>query len=291
MGVAAAEERLKHGRLIVLGDPDTGVAQLESDALGIGPHGQRDGAAVGSELDRVGEQVEQDAFELHPVAGHVGNVGRHLHGRSEVTPEVDLETVPRLVGELLHIDLDAYHCNVVGLDLVQAQKIFDEVLQAATVADQTADQVALRGSEIAILAVGEQLGVAEDAGHRGAELVASGCDEGTALGFEGPEALDRLSLLTHSIAEQILGLAPSTDLVAHNDVAVDLPLGVVQGAHPHGVDPVLARRLREGPVLGVVETTFGTPGSPGPHEVGWSSSRRRRSLDRARPGQRGSRCE
>ncbi len=58
-----AVEAMKDQRLLLLLDPGAGIGDFQHHAGRVRQHADRDRTAIGRELDRVGDQVEQDALD------------------------------------------------------------------------------------------------------------------------------------------------------------------------------------------------------------------------------------
>jgi len=129
---------------VVGADADAVVGDLHVDLLGVGVavgHRHADAAAVGRELDRVGQKVEHDLPEAQRVAdvrrvGHVGRrgvefdlllgrgAGEHAHGALHLVDDVEGQLVEQ---------------QAVGLDLVKVEDVLDErAHEAAALGDQLA---------------------------------------------------------------------------------------------------------------------------------------------------------
>src|ERR1700674_2057516 len=66
-------EFLEQAAEVRLGDPDSGVGDRDLDGLVMALRGDRDGSAVGRELDRVGDKVEQHLPQLARIRLHLAS--------------------------------------------------------------------------------------------------------------------------------------------------------------------------------------------------------------------------
>ena len=205
-----ADARVGHGEL------QAGQSLLLDDA---GP--DADGAALGGELEGVGEQVAQDA--LH-VVGREPDVlavvlGRHAELQAAAAGGLG-ETLYAAGDELQGVALLYIEGELVGLDLIERDEFIDERLHLAGVLDGHGQVGAVL---LAQLLTGDAAQGGDDERQRRLELMADGGEE-VELG-----AVDLLDLgLLH---------AGQLHLVARPHAAVDdAPCHVDQGGGQEGIE-------------------------------------------------------
>ncbi|HKP04767.1 MAG TPA: hypothetical protein VJU77_15550 [Chthoniobacterales bacterium] len=144
--------------------------------------GQRHIPAVG-ELDRVVDQVRKDLTQAHRIANHVighpsGNIGRELK-TFLVGPERErFEQVPDAISET---ETDIFQLHLAGFDLGKIQDIVDQPKERMSGGFRHVEILPLGAIETRFE---DQVRHADDAVHRGANLVAHVRDE-FALGPAG----------------------------------------------------------------------------------------------------------
>ena len=123
-------ETFENALLLVLRNADAGVADREAETPLATLQGDADDAAVGRELEGVGEQVREHHFEEHPIDGqrlafqlraedivHVAVLGHLLEHREDLGDDgIDI----------LHGDLHLEHLQ---LGLAVVQQLVDDVQQ------------------------------------------------------------------------------------------------------------------------------------------------------------------
>ena len=180
-----------------------------------------DRAAVLGELHRVAEQVDQHPLELGAVAEH----GHRLAGRS--TLERQVATRQQRPHRLLAVADERRPGRPgsrstrtrPGVEAAEHQQVVADHDQPLAVAGDGLQQRQLVRQRLDDRAVGEHLGVADDAGHRRAQLVADGRDE-LVLGLvELAQPLDRRALLVERRDQHLLAVPLLGDVAADAQVA------------------------------------------------------------------------
>ena len=178
------------GRLGV--ESDAGVDDRESDP-GVGGgeigavHAERDRAPVG-ELDGVAEEVEEDLTEARRVAEEGGRQTRiELGGQGEgLGRGAGAQHVENGAEGGVRGEGDALKLQAAGLDFGEVEDIVEEVEKGVGRGGGGVQMLALRGNERGVAHNAEH---AEDAVHRGADLVAHRRQE-IALGLTGGVGAD-----------------------------------------------------------------------------------------------------
>ncbi len=162
----------------------------------------RDGAALGRELDGIRDEIVEQLSEPNSIAAY----GRH---RREPRDELDLllgRARTRCLDALAHdqpeIDRFILERKLAGLDLGDEEQISDEAQQSPGVALDDGEKLALVLGDLAGLTFEHELEVAENRRQRCAELVRDEGDELVLHRVEGPQLL----VLTLKRLEQLLAL-------------------------------------------------------------------------------------
>ena len=229
-------ELLGHAVAVVL--EDEGVVAEVGDAGGRLVDRQRDLAAVGGVLDGVGHDVHEDLLDAAGIADDPLVV--HAHDRHAEGVAVGLDLRPghrqRPVDELGQVELLLDELHLAALDLVHVEELVDERQQVVRGVRDLPQAV---GHALAVVQVclGDR-GHADDAVHRGADVVAHAGEE-VALRFAGGlRGIDRL-------AQGLLHLALVAHLVVHVLEAADDAEGAVAHLHAGELDVVVALALLE----------------------------------------------
>ena len=153
-------ETFENALLLVLRNADAGVADREAETPLATLQGDADDAAVGRELEGVGEQVREHHFEEHPIDGqrlafqlraedivHVAVLGHLLEHREDLGDDgIDI----------LHGDLHLEHLQ---LGLAVVQQLVDDVQQFEAVAVATylsavpCSRISCKGESISVSGV------------------------------------------------------------------------------------------------------------------------------------------
>ena len=164
-------------------DADAGVGHLEAQPAGAGRCQAHIHPALGGELDRVAQQVQQDLLQAHAVAQHLpGRGGVHVDGQLQALAAGPIghhvrHTLQALRGQ----ELDGIELHLAGFDLGEVQDVVDQLQQlAAGIKD--APQVVLLARRQRVSA--HQVRKTQHRVHRRADLVAHVGQEG-ALGLVG----------------------------------------------------------------------------------------------------------
>ena len=210
---------------LLLGDADAGVDDRELQAAAIVPvfqrHHLQDDMAVVGELDGVADQVHQDLAQAAGIAVYAlravgGEIEHQLHllvdGRGH-------QQVADLVGGDLKIEIQRLQLEPAGLDLGEVEDVVDDGQQGLAGLVDGGHIVGLLGIQRRLA---QQLGHAQHAVHRGADLVAHGGEE-FRLGAGG--GLGLLLGLEQGLLDQLL-----LGDVGHDQGEV-LLIGVVEQLH------------------------------------------------------------
>ncbi len=206
-GGGGAVEAIEEARDVLGLDAVPGVLDGDGDRGRGGLRLEPDRAAAGGELDGVGQQVEQDAFEVVRAPEH-GGCGRHA-AHLEVDPPGLGEGDHRssyVVDEPVQSDtLRCGGCSVLGVRPGEQEEVLDEQRETICVARHGREHTSLLVGDVSQLTCPQELEVADDAAERGAELVR---DVGDQLVLEAVCSLeheDRLLLLLEGMGLQERG--------------------------------------------------------------------------------------
>ena len=179
------------GAALGLGDRIVGLLELLEQLLLIGGIDSRPGVvhrhaerAIGrrdldrhfagvGELDRVADQIEQHLGQLLLVAVASRHVGRHVELEAQVLLRRQrLDRAVHLVNHVLHRIIGERQLELARLDLGEVEHVIDQAEQMAAVALDALEHGQRLLRRLAVDAVEDQLGVADDGVERGAQLVA-----------------------------------------------------------------------------------------------------------------------
>ena len=183
LGIADAVERLEDGFEVLGLDADPLVRDADDDTVvaGLVPAADDDLAALGAVLDGVGEQVHEHLRELGAVSQHLRQQGTAVH--DEVVHLGRRREDGHDAGDAV-VDGDALHghADVPGLDARDVQHVVQYLGEPQGLLRDVLEPPPLR----AVLAgvVQQQVGEADDRGHRRAELVRGHGHEGIAAAVE-----------------------------------------------------------------------------------------------------------
>src|SRR4051812_43771261 len=166
-------ERLEDLLDLIGSDPDACVFDTELNGAGIGVALDRDRATLFGELDRVGQQVDENLPQLLEICVH-GELGGAA-ARLEAHPFREEQRSGRLGNELEYTrerDRNHIEAHVVRVELHQVQDVVDEAEQVMLAALDSVEYVPLRLGDWAMNPELEQLGVAADGVQRGAQFMA-----------------------------------------------------------------------------------------------------------------------
>ena len=173
------------------GDADAGVGDREAEpdgrALGADQPDRQAHRAGGGELDAVAEQVEQHLAQAVGVAdGADGDVVGDLDGhRQALGGGFGGHQLDRIAHNFAHVEGGFLKVEAAGVQAGEIQDVVDKLEQVLAGIEDDADIVALGFGQRHVL---QQAGDADDAVHRGADLVAHHRQEfaaGAAGGFGG----------------------------------------------------------------------------------------------------------
>ncbi len=178
-------------------------------------------AAFFGEFGRVVDEVLQNAFDLLPIRGHHGQVGR-------VAP-VDLDGLGQgesigsldLVQQIAQREAARLDAHFVGFDAGRVQNTGDHPQQVAGAADELVEGFVLLGIGLAEHPLPDEAGVADDDVQRRAELVRHHAQE---FVFDFVRPLQLLDFLPE-LAVQLAVFQGDGDLVRHRFQELDLPRG------------------------------------------------------------------
>ena len=233
------------GAALGLGDRIVGLLELLEQLLLIGGIDSRSGVvhrhaerAIGrrdldrhfagvGELDRVADQIEQHLGQLLLVAVASRHVGRHVELEAQVLLRRQrLDRAVHLVDHVFHRIIGERQLELARLDLGEVEHVIDQAEQMAAVALDPLEHGQRLLRRLAVDAVEDQLGVADDGVERGAQLVAH-------VGEELRLVLARLRKLAArflDFVEQPHVLDRDHRLVGEGGYQLDL----LVGERPHG---------------------------------------------------------
>ncbi len=224
------------------GDADAGVVDDELDGAGAGGEDLDGDGAGGGELDGVVDEVGDDLAEAGGVELDPGG-----EGGVDAVGEVEAagggeggEEVEGLLDEGGEVEGDVFELEATGLDFGEIEDVVDDGEEGLAGLADGVDGVALVGGEGG---VEEEAGHADDAVHRGADLVRHGGEE-VALGAGGGVGLDL------GAAEFALGLDALGDVGGEEDVVFEASVGGVDGLEVDGEVVVAAGAGAAGEVGG-----------------------------------------
>src|SRR5437899_4772708 len=123
-------ELLEHGLMIFGRDADPGVADRDLEPAGIAMRRYVDAAAVGRELDRVGQEVDEDLLHLALVGLNVAQRRIDAHLQSDIVPLRTLAHQRHRIGERRSdIECRQVELHPARLDLRQVEDVVDESQQ------------------------------------------------------------------------------------------------------------------------------------------------------------------
>ena len=214
VGRRDADARIGDAQLEVVAPPRVGGredarARLRLDAehpLGRHTlHGERHAAALGRELEGVGDEVVDDLLGLAHVQAQVADARRALHVEPHARGGGALAQHRHRAGrEQLRIGAFEFEDDLARLDLRQVEDVVDEGQQVLAAAVDVFHVLLLLGAQRPGEAVFHDLGETDDRVERRAQLVAHVGEE-LALHAVGPLQLGVLALDVFAAAAQLLG--------------------------------------------------------------------------------------
>src|SRR5207248_4800381 len=117
-------ELLEHGLMIFGRDADPGVADRDLEPAGIAMRRYVDAAAVGRDLDRVGQQVDEDLLHLALVGLHLAQPLSDAHAQCNIVTLIALAHQRHRIGECRSdIECRQVELHPARLDLRQVEDV------------------------------------------------------------------------------------------------------------------------------------------------------------------------
>jgi len=239
-------ELLEYPLLVLGGNADAGVRDVEAHRVFLGPEGRRHPhLAALRELQGIGDEVAEDLRHLALVGVESGKAVRRLEDETQrLADEERPQHAAQGTEHALPLELDGTNGDLARLHLGQIEEIVDELGEGMRSLTDKSDLLELFRGEGTVDAIEEEMGQRGDGVERGAELVAHVRQEArlelvgapqmirllVELGVEGDHTPVRVFELAVEVLELLL--APA-ELIEGVDQLLVLPLDFLQRPGRH----------------------------------------------------------
>ncbi len=176
-GALRPVEALEDALLLLLGDADALVGDVDVYPILIGPAAHFDQSALRRIFDGVGEQVVQNLAQALGIAAHEGQVGGEVH-REEVLLRLGAELLHFLLRQLVYPQVAELQLEGASLKAGGVQEVVNELVEAVALLHDDVQALPERFLVPMGVLAAQGVGVALDQRHGALQLVGDDGDEG-----------------------------------------------------------------------------------------------------------------